>query len=101
MALLLSSLAAGLALAALAAALAGRRREAVLEARLGEVTEQLAALSRQMDAAEHDLSMVVSSAGVAENLLVEKGLADEDEVAAARRRVGALGSPPSGDDAMH
>jgi hypothetical protein len=38
---------------------------------------------------------------VAENLLLEKGIADEDEVAAARRRVGALGCSPSGDDAMH
>ena len=101
MALLLSSLAAGLALAALGLALAGRRREAALETRLGDVSERLAALSRQLDAAEHDLSTVVSSAGVAENLLLEKGIADEDEVAAARRRVGALGCSPSGDDAMH
>jgi len=98
MALLLSCLAAALALAAV---LSGRRREARLEARLEAVTAQLAALSRQVDAAERDLSTVASSAGVAENLLLEKGIADEDEVAAARLRIVALGSPPSGDDAMH
>ena len=35
------------------------------------------------------------------DVLLEKGIADEDEVAAARLRVVALGSPPAGEDAVN
>jgi type II secretory pathway pseudopilin PulG len=96
------SLPVALALAALlaaAAALRWRRREQArartLEALAGRVRE----LAARLDAVEGDLGSAISSAGVAESLLLEKGIADEDEVEAMRRRL--EGEVASGDDAVH
>jgi type II secretory pathway pseudopilin PulG len=90
-----------LALAALLAAVALRwhRREQALRRGLEALGEQLRALSARLDAAEGDLGSALSSAGVAESLLLEKGIADEDEVEATRRRL--EGEVVSGEDAVH
>jgi uncharacterized protein involved in exopolysaccharide biosynthesis len=99
--LLLALAAAALAVAALLLALAGRRREEAL--RRGQVSsdEGLETLHHRLEALEREVAAATASAGVAESLLLEKGIADEDEVLAARRRLGAPGGPPPRDDAVH
>jgi len=100
-----TSLAIGLmALAtALAASLAvaWRRREQARDRELGALAEQVRELTARLDAAEGDLGTALSSAGVAESLLLEKGIADEDEVEATRRRLEGEAGPGAGDEAVH
>jgi hypothetical protein len=95
------SLPLALSLAALLAAVAmrWRRREQALERELEALAERVGELSARLDAAEGDLGSALSSAGVAESLLLEKGIADEDEVEATRRRLEGEGL--SGDEAVH
>lgn len=78
---------AAAALVLLAAALLGllrreRARASELEALLGQVRE----LSQRLEATEQDVARVQTQADVAESLLVEKGVADEEDVEAVRRR---------------
>jgi type II secretory pathway component PulJ len=90
-----------LALAALLAAVAlrWRRREQALGRGLEALAGRVRQLEARLDAAEGDLGSALSSAGVAESLLLEKGIADEDEVEATRRRL--EGEVVSGEDAVH
>ncbi|MBK9518471.1 MAG: hypothetical protein IPO09_14195 [Anaeromyxobacter sp.] len=78
-----------------------RRREAALRQELDALTERLHELGARMEADEQDLADALSSSGVAEQLLLEKGIADEDEMEAVRRRLDAEGGPREGDDALH
>jgi hypothetical protein len=95
------SLPAALAFAALLAAVALRwhRREQAHRRALEALGAQVRELAARLDAAEGDLGSALSSAGVAESLLLEKGIADEDEVEATRRRL--EGEVASGDEAVH
>ena len=95
------SLPVALALAALLAALGlrWRRREQARARELGVLAERLRELEARLDAVEGDLGGALASAGVAESLLLEKGIADEDEVEAARRRLEA--GSDAGDEAVH
>ncbi len=94
-----TSLAIALLAVAAAVALRWRRRQQALERELAAVGERLEELAARLEATEADLASVLSSAGVAESLLLEKGIADEEEVEATRRRLG--GEAASGDDAVH
>lgn len=96
-----SLLAVALVAAAAALAVRWRRREQATAQELEALGERVRELTARLDATEADLASALSSAGVAESLLLEKGIADEDEVEAARRRlVGDAGSG-AGDDAVH
>lgn len=97
------SLTLAIALAALAVGLVARlhRREQALERELEALAGQVRELSARLDATEAELASAVSSAGVAESLLLEKGIADEDEVEATRRRLVGDAGPGAGDDAVH
>ena len=93
-----------ISLAALAAALLlrARRREQALAQELLALDERLRELTARLDATEADLAAALATAGVAETLLLEKGIADEDEVEAARRRLGGEAAPgATSDDAVH
>jgi hypothetical protein len=71
----------------LAAALLGVvRRERTHVARLEVLAGQVRELSQRLEAAEGDVARVQTQADVAESLLVEKGVADEEDVEAVRRR---------------
>lgn len=94
-----TSLAIGLLALAAAVAFGWRRRELARDRELEALTERVRELTARLDASEGDLASALSSAGVAESLLLEKGIADEDEVEATRRRL--EGEPGAGDDAVH
>ena len=83
MALLLAVAAAALCLVALRLWRLRRAHAAELSAVSARVTE----ISARLEAAEHDVAQAVSHARVAGMLLLDKGIADEEEVEAARRRV--------------
>jgi hypothetical protein len=76
------------ALAAVAAAFVAVRRARALGAEVGELRERIHDMSRRLEAAEHDVSQALASADVAESVLLEKGVADEEDLEAARRRFG-------------
>ena len=83
MALLLAAAAAALCLVGLRLRRLRRTHAAELSALAGRVAE----LSARLEAAEHEVAQAVSHARVAGMLLLEKGIADEDEGEAARRKV--------------
>lgn len=76
------------ALAAVAAALAAVYRARSLGGELDELRALVHELSSRLEAAEQDVSNALASADVAESVLLEKGVADEDDLEAARRRFG-------------
>lgn len=86
---------------AAALALAARRREQARAQALQALAEQVRDLTARLEATEADLGVALSSAGVAESLLLEKGIADEDEVEATRRRLGGEAAAGAGDEAIH
>jgi hypothetical protein len=63
-----------------------RRRVGLLSAQLEAMGERVRDLCERVDAAQADVAHAVTQSGVAESLLVEKGIADEEEVEALRRR---------------
>ncbi len=76
------------ALAALAASLVAVQRARALAADVAELRGQLGALSGRLEAAENDVTQALASADVAETVLLDKGVADEEDLEAARRRFG-------------
>jgi type II secretory pathway pseudopilin PulG len=74
-----------LATAVLALFQRARARAAELAALAAQVRE----LAQRLDAAEQDVGRAQTQADVAESLLVEKGVADEEDIAKARRRFDA------------
>lgn len=82
MAILLS-----VALSCLAAALVRTvRRERMLTAEVGELTERVNELTVRLEATEHDVARAATQAEIAESVLLEKGVADEDDLEAVRQR---------------
>jgi hypothetical protein len=82
--LLLASAAALVATAACAGATL--RRQRALAADVAALAESLRALAIRLDSAESDVAQTAVSAGVAESVLVEKGIADEEDLEEVRRR---------------
>ena len=78
-----------------------RRSEAALRGQLGALGERLDQLQARLESTEQDLAMALSQTGVAEGLLLEKGIADADEVEDMRRRLVADGGAPGDRDAIH
>jgi hypothetical protein len=78
-----------------------RRSEAGLRAQLAELGERLDQLHLRLEVTEQDLAMAMSQTGVAEGLLLAKGIADADEVEDMRRRLVSDGDAPGDGDAIH
>ena len=72
--------------AALAAFVLRRTRELADEVR--GLRDRVRELSVRLDAAEQDASSALAQADVAESVLLDKGVADEDDLEAARARSG-------------
>jgi len=62
------------------------RRERRLAGEVSELTERIRELSARVEAAEADVAHAVTQAEISESLLLEKGIADEEDIEAARRR---------------
>jgi hypothetical protein len=69
-------------------------REHKLRAELKGVQERMRELTARVEATEADVGHAVTQAEVAESLLLEKGIADEEDIEAARRRFDG-GDPPA------
>jgi predicted nucleic acid-binding Zn-ribbon protein len=87
-------LAAGLLAALSAIAVALLRRTRGLTGEVARLSARLDELAARLESAEQDLAQAATSAEVAESLLVEKGIADEEEVEDARRRFGGATADP-------
>jgi hypothetical protein len=55
---------------------------------VAELADRVKELSARVDGAEQDAAAAVGRTEVAESVLLEKGLADEEDLEAARRRFG-------------
>jgi hypothetical protein len=99
------SLLAAAALALLASSIVHLlRRERALVAELDRVAERVRELSARMSATEQDVVQAVTQAEIAESVLLEKGVADEDDLEAVRRRfdeAGPQGYVPDRDGDLH
>ena len=72
------------------------RREKRLTGELTGLSERIRELSARVEAAEADVAHSVTQAEITESLLLEKGIADEEDLEAARRRFdGGEPSPSS------
>ena len=63
-----------------------QRRERRLTSEVRELNERIRELSARVEAAEADVAHAVTQAEISESLLLEKGIADEEDIEAARRR---------------
>ncbi len=63
-----------------------RRRDRRLTGEMTELQERIRELSARVEAAEADVAHAVTQAEISESLLLEKGIADEEDIEAARRR---------------
>jgi hypothetical protein len=64
------------------------RRERALVAELATVRERLDELTARVEGAEHDAARALTQVEIAESVLVEKGVADEEDLEAMRQRFG-------------
>jgi hypothetical protein len=78
-------LACALAAVAGAAVLLARRVRG-LSAEVARLSERVGELGTRMEVAEHDVAGALAQGEVAESVLLDKGLADEEDLEAARRR---------------
>jgi membrane protein implicated in regulation of membrane protease activity len=92
-----------------AAALAGlsalsfllvRRVRGLLED-VAQLSGRVEELADRLGAAEQDVSAAIGRTEVAETVLLEKGLADEDDLEAARRRFDEAAESASGEGELH
>ncbi len=67
------------------------RRVRDLSADVRALEERVRELSVRLDAAEQDAASALAQADVAESVLLDKGVADEDDLEAARARSGGDG----------
>jgi hypothetical protein len=65
------------------------RRVRDLNGEVSALAERVRELSARLEATEHDAASALARADVAESVLVEKGVADEDDLEAARARSGS------------
>jgi hypothetical protein len=65
------------------------RRVRAAAADVAGLAERVSDLARRLEAAEHDIAGALARTEVAETVLLEKGIADEDDLEAARLRSGA------------
>ncbi len=77
----------------LAAALYLLRRQRVLGGELRSLRQQLRDLSTRLASAEKNAEEAASRAEAAGNVLLEKGIANEEDLEAARRRFEATDDP--------
>ncbi len=89
--LLLAAAAALVSTAACAGA--ALRRERALAADVAALAENVRALSSRLDSAETGVAEAAVSGGVAESLLLEKGIADEEDLEEVRRRFDGESGP--------
>lgn len=82
--------------AALAAAAVRRIRELGEDVR--HLTERVRELSVRLEATEQDAASALAQADVAESVLLDKGVADEEDLEAARARSGTEGGYVRGRD---
>jgi hypothetical protein len=99
--MVLALLALALFAATAAAGLGLARRDRSLRALLAAQEERLEQLHLRLELTEQDLAMALAQSGVAEGLLLEKGIADADEVEDMRRRLGTDGAPSGEGDVVH
>ena len=66
------------------------RREVEMTRRIAGLADELRELASRLAAAEDQVGRAITQGEVAENLLVEKGVADEDDVEAMRARQDAV-----------
>jgi hypothetical protein len=62
------------------------KREKRLTGELTDLTERMRELSARVEAAEADVAHAVTQTEITESLLLDKGIADEEDLEAARRR---------------
>ncbi len=67
------------------------RRERTLAAEVAALSERVSDLTARLDGTEQDVARAVTQAEIAENVLLEKGVADEDDIAAVRQRFDPAG----------
>ena len=84
---MLLPLAAAIALLA-AAVLWLARRERALAAALAAVQARVDELTARLDGTDQDVARALTQAEIAEELLVEKGVVDEEDLEAMRQRFG-------------
>ena len=72
------------------------RRERDLLAEVADLGERVRELGARLESAEGEVAQAVTQAEIAENVLLEKGVADEDDIEAVRRRF--IEDAPSGYD---
>jgi hypothetical protein len=90
---------AALAVSALALLAAGwarfRRGERSLVAELSAMSERVCELTARVEAAEASAERAVTQVEIAESLLLEKGIADEEDLEAMRQRFDGESPPPA------
>ncbi len=64
------------------------RRERALHAALQTAQERVDELTARLDGMDQDVARALTHAEIAESLLVEKGVADEEDLEAMRQRFG-------------
>jgi hypothetical protein len=86
-----------IALSAAALATAGWyrlvRRDRAMRSELSVMAERMRELGTRVEAAEADVAHAVTAAEISESLLVEKGIADEEDLEEARRRFNGSDPP--------
>jgi hypothetical protein len=68
------------------------RRVRALGAEVAGLGDRVGALTARLEAAEQDVAGALARTEIAETVLLEKGLADEEDLEAARRRSGDEGA---------
>jgi Tfp pilus assembly protein PilO len=81
--------------------LRARREQAALRAQVAGLRERLDQLGMRLEVTEQDLTVALSQTGVAQGLLLEKGIADADEVEDMRRRLVSDAEAPGHGEAIH
>jgi hypothetical protein len=72
-----------------------------LLADVARLTERADELAARLGAAEHDVGDALLRTEIAETVLLEKGLADEEDLEAARRRSGEDAADARRDGELH
>jgi hypothetical protein len=77
------------------------RRLGAISREVADLSERVRELSARLHGAEQDAAAAVGRAEVAEAVLLEKGLADEEDLEAARRRFGEGAQDAAGGGDVH